>query len=255
MAVAILAETWLGRHQHELTAVGTALLTILAVVLVNRSLASRGRRLAAAVSGGELSQSTDTRLRFAQRMVDAVIVLIGLSLALSQFTAVDQLGRTVLASSAIAAAVIGFAARQVLANAIAGLLLAVTQPLRIGDLVSFEGETGVVEDIRLATTWLRTPADARIIVPNERLASGVLRNDSIVSATVAIEASVWLPHDVDAVAAVDAVRAAHPDLTVRIAETTAEGVRLLASGPPGPPAVRVAREAQLREDVLRAIRA
>jgi small-conductance mechanosensitive channel len=48
----------------------------------------------------------------------------------------------VLASSAIAAAVVGFASRQVLANAIAGMVLAVTQPLRIGDLVTFEGENG-----------------------------------------------------------------------------------------------------------------
>ena len=89
---------------------------------------------------------------------------------------------TVLASGAITAAVVGFAARQTLANAMAGILLAVTQPIRIGDLVTFEGETGTVEDVGLTYTWLRTGADARLLVPNERLAGGILRNDSIRSA-------------------------------------------------------------------------
>ena len=59
--------------------------------------------------------------------------------------------------------VVGFAARQTLANAIAGILLAITQPIRIGDLVTFEDETGEVEDVRLTYTYMRlddgTPAD------------------------------------------------------------------------------------------------
>ena len=94
----------------------------------------------------------------------------------------------VLASSAIAAAVVGFAARQVLANAIAGLQIAITQPVRVGDQVTFEGEKGTVEDLRLTYTWLRTGTDARVIIPNERLAAGVLRNDSILRPT-----SRWRP--------------------------------------------------------------
>lgn len=225
------------------------------MVLVNRWLGSRAIRLAEAVARGDgLSREADTRLRFTRRVIDLVIVLIGVSIAMSKFTALDQLGRTVLASSAIAAAVIGFAARQTLANAIAGLHLAITQPLRIGDLVTFEGETGTVEDIKLASTWLRTPADARLVIPNERLASGILRNDSIVTPDVAFEVSLWLDREQDAVAAVDALRGSLGEgIEVRIAETTAEGVRLLLIGPPGPPSTRAAREARLREQGLRAI--
>ena len=86
-------------------------------------------------------------------------------------------------------------------------MLAVTQPLRIGDLVTFEGETGTVEDISLTYTWLRTGSDARLIVPNERLAAGVLRNDSIRSPTVALEVSVWLAPDADETAALEALEA------------------------------------------------
>ena len=67
-------------------------------------------------------------------------------------TGVDRLAARLLASGAIAAAIIGFAARQTLANFVAGIMLAVTQPLRIGDWVYFEDHYGVVEDIRLNYT-------------------------------------------------------------------------------------------------------
>ncbi len=136
-----------------------------------------------------------------------------------------------LASSAIAAAVIGFAARQVLANAIAGFVLAITQPLRIGDLVTFEDQTGTVEDVSLTYTWLRTGSDARMIIPNERLASGVLRNDSIRSPTVALEVALWLAPDADEEAAVRALEALPDSRVVRIAEVTEQGVRVRRRGP------------------------
>ena len=151
----------------------------LLVAIVHRALRGRTRRLAEALGGPELSSVFDTRLRFLRRVIEAAIIIVALALAIGQFTSLDRLASTVLASSAIAAAVVGFAARQMLANAIAGMVLAVTQPLRIGDLVTFEDETGTVEDVTLTYTWLRTGADARLIIPNERLAAGMLRNDSI----------------------------------------------------------------------------
>jgi len=183
-----------------------------------------------------------------------VIVSVGAALALNQFTAVDRVAGAILTSGAIAAAVIGFAARQTLANAIAGVLLAITQPLRIGDVVTFEGETGTVEDVRLTYTWLRTPGDTRVIVPNERLAAGILRNDSIVDAAVCVEASLWLSRDVDPVAALDALRAALGPVGVRLAETTAEGSRLLLLGPSASPHDRAGLEHALREQALRVLR-
>ncbi len=232
-----------------------AVITVLALTAANRALTTYGRKVAAAVGrDGGISQGTDTRLRIARRLVDTVIIVIGIGVVLAQFDTLDRIGNTVLASSAIAAAVVGFAARPVLANTVAGVQLAVTQPLRVGDVVAFEGELGTVEDVRLSSTWLRTPADARIVIPNERLAQGILRNDSIVSPTVACEVALWLPADEDPVAAIDALRdALDDDIAVRAAETTAEGVRLLLVGPPGPPFDRARREAQLREQGLRAI--
>ena len=115
------------------------------------------------------------------------------------------------------------------------MMLAITQPLRIGDLVTFEGETGTVEDVSLTYTWLRTGSDARLIIPNERLAAGVLRNDSIRSPTVALEVSAWLAPDADETAALAAIEALDEARAARIAEVTDTGIRLQVAGPPVAP--------------------
>jgi small-conductance mechanosensitive channel len=249
----MVAETWLSQHSNVFVAAGVLLLGIGLVVLVDRVLVRRAGRMMRAVPGGEvLSSHITTRLRFARRVVEAIIVVIVVAIALSQFAAFDRIGRTILASSAITAAVVGFAARQTLANAVAGVLLAVVQPIRIGDLVTFEGETGTVEDVGLTYTWLRTGADARILIPNERLAGGVLRNDSIRSGTVATEVSVWLAPDADEARALAAIEGL--GVRARVAEATAEGLRVLIMGDPAAPSERLAREGDLRAAALRALR-
>jgi small conductance mechanosensitive channel len=236
-------------------AAGLTLLAALALLaVVHRAMRGRAHKLPDALGGAELSPVLDTRLRFLRRVIEASIIVIGLALALAQFTSLDRLAATVLASSAIAAAVVGFAARQVLANAIAGMVLAVTQPLRIGDLVTFEGETGTVEDVSLTYTWLRTGSDARLIIPNERLAAGLLRNDSIRSPVVALEVSAWLAPDADETAALAAVEGLGDARDARIAEVTDTGIRLQVAGPPVAPAERIAREGELRAQVLRVLR-
>jgi small-conductance mechanosensitive channel len=232
----------------------TLLAALVLVAVVHRLMRGRAHKLPDALGGAELSPMLDTRLRFLRRVVEAAIIVVGAALALAQFTSLDRLAATVLASSAIAAAVVGFASRQVLANAIAGMVLAVTQPLRIGDLVTFEGETGTVEDVSLTYTWLRTGSDARLIIPNERLAAGVLRNDSIRSPTVALEVSAWLAPDANETAALAAVQQLEEARNARIAEVTDTGLRLQVAGPPVAPAERIAREGELRAEVLRALR-
>jgi small conductance mechanosensitive channel len=135
---------------------------------------------------------------------------------------------------------------------VAGVFLAITQPLRIGDLVTFEGESGTVEDVRLTYTFLRTPGDARIIIPNERLAGGILHNDSIVSGTVALETAFWLPRDADADAVIEAVEREVPGTRVTVAEVGHEGIRLTLASDAVVPGDRARRESELRAAALRA---
>ncbi|WP_027005051.1 mechanosensitive ion channel family protein [Conexibacter woesei] len=250
----LASESFLDKYDNLFTAVGILLAGALIVFFFDRYLVRRATRAVGALTGeAGLSRDTATRLRFARRAIEAVVGIIVVAVALSEFDALDQIGHTILASSAITAAVIGFAARQTLANAVAGILLAVVQPIRIGDLVTFEGETGTVEDVGLTYTWLRTGADSRLLVPNERLAGGIIRNDSIRSPTVATEVSVWLAPDADEAAALEAIRALE-GVRARIAETTHEGVRILVMGAPGPPSERLAREGDLRASALGALR-
>lgn len=248
MAPAIVAAT-----ENTVTAAIWLVAAIALAIAVHRVLGRPGRLLIDALEP-ELSPRVDTRLRFLRRAVEAAIILVGLALAVAQFTSLDRLAATVLASSAIVAAIVGFAARQVLANAVAGVMLAVTQPLRIGDLVTFEGETGTVEDVGLTYTWLRTGSQARLIIPNERLAAGVLRNDSIRSAQVAQEASVWLAPDADEGRALSVLEAVPEIAWARIEEVTDTGVRLLVGGSPVSADVRLRSEAALRAAALAALR-
>jgi small-conductance mechanosensitive channel len=238
-------------HRPWFSAALSLAVALAIATLVDRAL--RGRVVRATVQRTGISREADTRLRFVRRLIYATIVLIGLAVALSYFASVGRLAASLLASGAIAAAVVGFAARQVLANFVAGIMLAVTQPLRVGDWVTFEGHYGVVEDVRLNYTVLRSPADQRIIIPNERLASGVLRNDTLAVDHVALDVAVWLPAEADVERAIEALRD-ETGQEASVAEALPWGVRLAVGGDPVPPPEKATREAELRRACLRRLR-
>jgi small-conductance mechanosensitive channel len=112
----------------------------------------------------------------------------------------------ILASGAVIGLVVGFAAQRTLGNFIAGLLIAFTQPLRIGDLVEVDGTAGVVEEIGLTYTFIRTRDDVRLVIPNEKLASDTIKNASIVSREKVAQVTLQVPLDKDLSTAVDALR-------------------------------------------------
>ena len=128
---------------------GLLALALLLAYLVDHAFKRRAELLASSLTRGDVSRETATRLRFVRRFIYAVILLIGLALALSQFSGINRIAASILASGVVAAAIIGFAARQTLANVVAGIMLAVTQPIRVGDWVTVEDNYGVVEDAHL----------------------------------------------------------------------------------------------------------
>jgi small-conductance mechanosensitive channel len=192
-------------HRDEVTAIVTVVIAILVAWLVDRAIARRGASVAAVVTGGELSAVVDTRLRLLRRLVFVLIIALGVAFALLQFPDVKRAATGLLASSAVLGLVIGFAARQTLANLIAGILLAITQPIRIGDLVTFEGESGIVEDVRLSYTYLRAEDGRRVIVPNERLAASTIENFTIIDPSVEVEVTIGLSSDADPSRALEAL--------------------------------------------------
>src|ERR671915_494726 len=177
------------------TAGATLAVAFLVAEIVDRALKRRGKRLSSAVAMGELSPVATTRLRLVRRLVFALIILIGVAAMALQFPSVKRVATTLLASSAVLGIVVGFAPRATLANAVAGVLIAITQPIRIGDSVTFEGSTGTVEDIRLTYTYIATDDGTRVIVPNERLAQNTVLNHTIGTGPVRVEVALYLAPD------------------------------------------------------------
>src|SRR4051812_21097781 len=234
---------------------GASLLGSLVIAeIVDRALSRRGQKLTVAVAGGELSPVVTTRLRLVRRLIFATIVVIGIGLAAAQIPSISKLATGILASSAVLGLVVGFAARQTLANGIAGILLAITQPIRIGDLVTFEESTGEVEDVRLTYTYIRLDDGTRLIVPNERLAQSSVQNHTILDPRVQGEASVWLPPTADLDRALELVVDEAREITASVAEMDKEGVRLKANTWADSPRERGEAAARLRLEWLRRLR-
>src|SRR5215468_5350696 len=143
-------------------------LTAIVARLIDRAMARR-----------KLAPEAATRYRVLRRSVTATVFFVGILSALLVIPQVRAVAGGLLASSAVLALVIGFASQRTIGNAVAGILIAFPQPLRLGDEVALEGSRGVVEAVGLTYTWLRTNEDDRVVVPNEKLASGTIRNLTI----------------------------------------------------------------------------
>ena len=222
--------------------------------LVDRALSRRGRKLSVAVVGGELSPVATTRLRLVRRLIFALIIVIGVGIGVSYLEPVKQLATGILASSAVLGLVVGFAARQTLANAIAGILLAISQPIRIGDLVTFEEKTGEVEDVKLTYTYIRLEDGRRLIVPNDLLAQSSIENHTILDPRVQVEVSVWLARDADLDRAIELIEDEQQSISAAVAEVDKEGVRLSATTWASTPAERGKVATELRRRWLRLLR-
>src|SRR5947199_170014 len=121
-----------------------------------------------------------TRYRLLRRVVAAVVGFLGVMAVLLSVDATRSWAQAVLASSTVLGLVVGFAARSTLANFVAGVMIAVNQPVRLGDRISVGDAEGTVEDIGLAYTRLRTADNRRVLIPNEELANSPATNMTIV---------------------------------------------------------------------------
>jgi small-conductance mechanosensitive channel len=170
-------------------------LLVIAVVLLATALVARliDRR----ILGAQPSPEALTRYRVLRRTVWVGIVTIGVLSALLVIPQVRAVAGGLLASSAILGLIIGFASQRTLGNFVAGLMIATTQPLRLGDWVEVGGVAGAVEEIGLMYTFIRTEDNARLVIPNEKLASDTIRNSTIRSAAKFAEVTVQVPPSSD----------------------------------------------------------
>jgi small-conductance mechanosensitive channel len=151
----------------------------------------------------ELPPAAVTRYRVLRRSLMTAIIVVGVLSALLVVPQVRAIAAGLLASSALIGLVVGFAAQRPLANFVAGVVIAFTQPLRLGDQVTVDDVEGVVEEIGLTYTLIKTPDNARLVIPNEKLASDTIRNSTLVSREKLAQVTVQVPLDSDLDAVVD----------------------------------------------------
>ena len=111
-----------------------------------------------------------------RRVFVFVMVLGSIWIGLSEFANMEGFGKTLLTSAGIAGVVIGIAAQPILGNIIAGVQVAVTQPVRIGDSVIMDGNFSTVEDLRYTYAVLKTWDERRLIVPMRELITEMVEN-------------------------------------------------------------------------------
>jgi small-conductance mechanosensitive channel len=184
------------------------------------------------VSGTLLAESV-TRLQITRRILDAIIWVMAISIGLAQFPELRVLSAGLLASAGLSGLIVGFAARSTLGNAVAGVTIAFSQPVRIGDEVELRGERGAVEDITLLFTIIRLWDGKRMIVPNETLSTEVVKNLTLGSVSRIVRTDVLVPPKGDARAAMEAllgVAAAEPGLDRTAPPPRVEFLKVDASG-------------------------
>jgi small-conductance mechanosensitive channel len=170
-------------------------LLVIGIVLALTALVTRfiDRRL----MGADRSPQALTRYRVLRRSISAVIMTVGVLSALLVIPQIRAVAGGLLASSAVLGLIIGFASQRTLGNFVAGLMIAMTQPLRLGDWIEVGGAGGVVEEIGLMYTFIRAEDNSRLVIPNEKLASDTIRNSTIRSAAKFAEVSVQVPPTAD----------------------------------------------------------
>jgi small-conductance mechanosensitive channel len=154
----------------------------------------------------ELPPQAATRYRVLRRSLMGLIIFVGVLSALLVIPQVRAIAGGLLASTAVLGLVIGFAAQRTLSNFVAGVMIGLSQPIRLGDRVAITEGEGVVEDIGLVYTRIRQDDRTRLIVPNDRLASDTIKNSTIVSRERLAEITVPVPRDKDLQAVVELLR-------------------------------------------------
>jgi len=211
----------------------------------------------------QAARSRRTRIAILSRTAGFLIVFVTVALVLFGIPAVRNIGVTLMASAGVATLAVGAAAQPALKSLIAGMQIALTEPLRIGDYVQVEGETGRVEDIRLSYVVIRTSDERRLIVPTAKFLDASFQNWT--HAGGGITGSVILPIKTHCAIqpireAYQALLAASPDWDKRtgalqVSEVKVDAVELkLVMSAAGPTALGRLRPA-MREALLDWLRA
>ncbi|WP_108683472.1 mechanosensitive ion channel family protein [Methyloceanibacter sp. wino2] len=155
-----------------------------AAIAINATARRVARRHDIGVEDNLTARRIHTQINILRRTSLVGVFLLTLGTSLMIFPAVRSFGVSLFASAGVAGLVLGFAARPILTNLIAGMQIALTQPIRIDDVLIVEGEWGWVEEITTTYVVIRIWDQRRLIVPLSRFIEQPFENWTRESAAI-----------------------------------------------------------------------
>ena len=117
-----------------------------------------------------------TQYRILERVIKVLIIFIAVAAALMTFDSIRQVGISLFASAGVASIIIGFSAQKIIASIIAGIQLAIAQPIRVQDVVIVNGEWGWIEEINLTYVVVKVWDRRRLVVPTTYFIDNIFQN-------------------------------------------------------------------------------
>ncbi len=159
-------------------------------------------------SNHRLKDLDPTQFTFIKHFLSGIVYFIGILSAVYTIPTFRNLVVSIFAGSGVIAIIIGFASQQAFSNIVSGIFIAIFKPFRIGDRIKLIGrETfGVVEDITLRHTMIRTFENKRIIIPNSVISNDIIENANIVEDKVCNYIEIGISYDSDEDKAIEIIR-------------------------------------------------
>jgi len=180
-------------------AIGIALIAVIAwlAILVSEVISDiLTARYQVDVADNLLARKVQTQLSVLHRVISVVVVLIALGVILMTFPAIRAIGTSLLASAGLAGLVIGVAMKPTISSLVAGIQIALTQPMRLEDVVIVEGEWGWIEEIRTTYVVVRIWDLRRLVVPLSYFIENPFQNWTRTSSDLLGTVLLWVDYTV-----------------------------------------------------------
>lgn len=142
------------------------------------------------------SRKFQTQFNLLERIIVVLIIIIAIGLILMLFDDVKDIGKTLFTSAGIAGVIIGLASQKVIAAVLAGLQIAITQPIRLDDVVIMENEWGRIEEITLTYVVINIWDKRRLIVPTTYIFEKPFQNWTRTSAELMCTVFIYTDYNV-----------------------------------------------------------
>lgn len=148
-----------------------------------------------------------TRYRFFRNMVDLVIFTLAIILVFYSIPELRSLGLSLFAGAGIFAAIVGFASQEAFSNIVSGVFIVIFRPFRVNDIIKVGSfDRGVVEDITLRHTVIRSFENRRLVIPNTVISQEVVLNSTLVDEQVCVFFEIGISYDSDVNKAFEIIR-------------------------------------------------